>query len=43
MELNKLNAKKNIDLHDIFYILFIRNRRKKTKKINIHISIQIHS
>jgi hypothetical protein len=33
MNLYKLNAKnKNINLHSRFYILFIHNQRKKTKK-----------
>jgi hypothetical protein len=34
MNLNKLDVKnKNINLYHIFYILFIRNERKTTKKL----------
>jgi hypothetical protein len=32
MNINMLNTKnKNINLHSKFYMLFVRNRRKKTK------------
>jgi hypothetical protein len=33
MKINSLNAKnKNINLHSKLYMLFVHNRRKKTKK-----------
>jgi hypothetical protein len=42
MKLYKLNAKnKNTNLYSRFYILFIRNQRKKTKKI-ISISLLLN-
>jgi hypothetical protein len=34
LKINSLNAKnKNINLHSKFYMLFIHNRRKKTKNL----------
>jgi hypothetical protein len=34
MKINSLNAKnKNINLHSKFYMLFVRNRRNKTKNL----------
>jgi hypothetical protein len=43
MNLYKPNTKnKNINLHNRFYVLLIHNQRKKTKKIDIRISIRLH-
>jgi hypothetical protein len=40
MNLYKCNAKnKNMDLYNRFYILFIHNQRKNTKKTSIQVSI----
>jgi hypothetical protein len=34
LKINSLNAKnKNINLHSKFYMLFVNNRRKKTKNL----------